>query len=192
MLRPSLGVPRPLREDFPGALQHAFARGVRRLPIFLDAADYRLYLALLAGVARTRKWLVLAYCLMPNHVHLLIETPEAGLARGMQDLHGLYARLFNDRYGHVGHLFQGRYGSKVIRDDIQLRAVARYIALNPVEAKLVEHPADWDWSSYRATAAASAPTWLDADRLLEYVGVWSNDGRAAYKELVSGALLASA
>jgi REP element-mobilizing transposase RayT len=158
----------------------------------LDASDYRLYLALLAGVARAKKWIVLAYCLMPNHVHLLIETPEAGLAQGMQHLHGLYARIFNDRHGHVGHLFQSRYGSKVIRDDIQLRAVARYIALNPVEAKLVEHPADWAWSSYRATVTASAPPWLDADRLLEHIGIWSNDGLAAYKELVSGALLASA
>jgi REP element-mobilizing transposase RayT len=181
-------MPRPLRDDFPGALQHVFARGNRKQTIFLDHRDYRLYLALLGGVVVAKKWRVLAYCLMPNHLHLLIETPDAGLAAGMQQLHGLYARLFNDRHGHVGHLFQGRYGSKLVRDDLQLRAVARYIALNPVDAGLVEHPADWTWNSYMPTINRDGPRWLDADRLLGYAGAWAPDEVVAYSRLVTGGL----
>jgi REP element-mobilizing transposase RayT len=181
-------VSRPLRDDFPGAFQHVFARGNRKQPIFLDEHDYLLYLALLGGVIVAKQWRVLAYCLMPNHVHLLIETPEGQLAAGMQLLHGLYARLFNDRHGHVGHLFQGRYGSKLVRDDVQLRAVVRYIALNPVEAELTQDPADWRWNSYLPTISGDGPLWLDRDRLLGYVGAWANDERAAYSRLVTGVL----
>lgn len=183
-------MPRPLRDDFPGAHQHVFARGNRRQAIFVDERDYRLYLALLGGVVRLKKWRVLAYCLMPNHIHLLIETPDGKLAEGMQVLHGLYARLFNDRHGHVGHLFQGRYGSKLVRDEVQMRAVVRYIALNPVDAGLVEHPADWLWNSYEPTVSGDGPAWLDADRVLGYVGTWAQDESAAYSRLVTAGLRA--
>ena len=176
---------RPLREDFPGAVQHVFARGNRQQPLFRDDEDYRLYLALLAGVAAAKKWRVLAYCLMPNHVHLLIETPDANMARGMQHLHGLYARIFNDKYAYVGHHFQGRYGSKVIRDDAYLLTVARYIALNPTDAGL---PHDWPWNSFVAATTGEAPRWLDIERLLDYFDPWTNEPMRYYKELVSGAL----
>jgi putative transposase len=181
-------VARPLREDFPGAIQHVFGRGNRKQPLFLDDDDYRLYLALLAGIAAAKKWRVLAYCLMPNHVHLLIETPEGNLARGMQHLHGLYARMFNDRYGYVGHHFQGRYGSKLIRDDAQLITVVRYIARNPVAAGLA---ADWPWNSCIPATTGETPRCLDLDRLLEYLGEWSSAPMRYYRELVSGALLES-
>lgn len=183
-----MGVPRPLREDFAGAVQHVFARGNRQQPLFLDDEDYRLYLALLAGVAAAKRWRVLAYCLMPNHVHLLIETPDGNMARGMQHLHGLYARIFNDKYACVGHHFQGRYGSKVIRDDAYLLTVARYIALNPADAGL---PHDWPWNSFVAATTGEAPRWLDVDRLLEYFDPWTNEPMRYYMELVSGALLGS-
>jgi putative transposase len=185
-------MPRPHREDFAGGVQHAYARGNRQQEIFRDDADYRLYLALLAGIVRAKKWRLLAYCLMPNHVHLLIETPEANLARGMQQLHGLYARLFNDRHGVVGHLFQGRYGSKVVRDDAQFLAVARYIALNPVDAALCERPDAWPWSSFRAAINGEAPDWLDVDRLFAYLDAPSLAPAGAYERLVRRALLAPA
>jgi REP element-mobilizing transposase RayT len=179
---------RPLRDDFPGAIHHVWARGNRKQPIFLGNGDFRLYLALLAGIVVSKKWRVLAYCLMPNHVHLLIETPAGGLAAGMQQLHGMYGRLFNDRHGFAGHLFQGRYGSKLVRDDLQMRVVTRYIALNPVEAELADRPAAWPWSSYPATTDGTAPRWLDTERLLGYLGIWSTDALAAYRRLVTGGL----
>ena len=179
---------RPLRDDFAGAVQHVFARGNRRQPIFFDETDFRLYLALLGGIVVAKKWRVLAYCLMPNHVHLLLETPEPTLARGMQDLHGLYARLFNDRHGFVGHLFQGRYGSKLVRDDSQLVTVLRYVGLNPIGAGLAASPADWPWNSFGDVIAGDAPGWLDVDRLFEYLEAWTNDPLRRYRELVTGAL----
>jgi hypothetical protein len=129
---------------------------------------------------------------MPNHVHLLVETPEPTLVRGMQHLHGLYARLFNDRHGFVGHLFQGRYGSKLVRDDAQLITVLRYIGVNPIEAGLGTSPSGWPWNSFDAVIAREAPDWLDVDRLFEHLEVWTNDPLRRYRELVSGALPAPA
>jgi putative transposase len=165
---------------------------IAKQPLFLDEADYLLYLALLGGIAIAKKWRVLAYCLMPNHVHLLIETPEGMMARGMQHLHGLYARMFNDKYAYVGHHFQGRYGSTVIRDDAQLLTVVRYIALNPAAAGLVREPLDWPWNSCVPATTDAAPSWLDVDRLLEYLGEWSADAMQLYREIVSGGLRVSA
>jgi putative transposase len=157
----------------------------------LDDADYRLYLALLGGIVVAKKWRVLAYCLMPNHIHLVIETPEATLARGMQHLHGLYARLFNDRHGFVGHAFQGRYGSKLIRDEPQLFVVLRYVALNPCEAGLADEPLDWPWNSFGDAISGVSPQWLDVDRLLGYFEGWANDPLRRYDELVNAELRAS-
>ncbi|HEX4718374.1 MAG TPA: transposase [Thermoleophilaceae bacterium] len=181
-------MPRPLREDSPGLFQHVYARGNRRQEIFRDERDYGLYLALLGGIARAKKWRLLAYCLMPNHVHLLIETAEGNLARGMQDLHGLYARIFNDRHGVPGHLFQGRYGSKVVRDDIQFSAVVRYIALNPIEADLCDAPEAWPWNSFSDVVGGAMPEWLDVERLFACLDAAGADPAESYRRLVSAGL----
>ena len=165
-----------------------FARGNRRQLIFQDDADYELYLRLLAGIVLAKKWRLLAYCLMPNHVHLVIETPEANLARGMQHLHGLYARMYNDRHALVGHLFQGRYGSKLVHDDRQFAAVIRYVALNPVEASLCPEPLGWRWSSVVSAVRGAVPAWLDIDRLLGYLGLDGRDPLNGYARLVSAGL----
>jgi REP element-mobilizing transposase RayT len=149
------------------------ARGNRQQPIFLDDLDREIYLLLLGQAVRKRKWVCLAYCLMGNHVHLLIETPEAGLAQGVQRMHGLYADTFNKRHGRSGHLFQGRYGTVRIETDEQLWVTARYIARNPVEAGLCAEPGGWVWSSHGATVGAcAAPAWLDVARLRGYFGTW--------------------
>ena len=169
-----------------------FARGNRRHAIFQDSDDYALYLRLLAGIVVSKRWRVLAYCLMPNHVHLLIETPEANLARGMQHLHGLYARIFNDRYGLSGHLFQGRYGSRLVRDDVQFATVARYLALNPVDGGLCRKPAEWDWNSFGPVIEQNPPGWLDHDRLLSHLGGEVRDPLRRYGSLVNDALRATA
>jgi putative transposase len=108
---PKSGVPRKPRAELAGGVHHVFARGNGRQLIYLDDADRGSYLAMLARAVAHRQWRCLAYCLMDNHVHLLIETPLPNLGAGMQWLHGRFAQQFNERHGRSGHVFQGRYGS---------------------------------------------------------------------------------
>jgi REP element-mobilizing transposase RayT len=167
-------------------VHHVTARGNRQQAIYLDADDRETYLRLLGQVAELRRWLCLAYCLMDNHVHLLIETPEGGLGRGMQLLHGLYAETFNKRHGRSGHLFQGRYGAVRIETEEQMLVTARYIARNPVEAGLCAEPDAWRWSSHAAVVGARAvPAWLDVERLLGYFATRGGVPRARYLEFVA-------
>ena len=177
-------MPRKPRQEFPGAVVHVYARGNRKQAIYLDDDDRVIYLRILAQVVGRQRWRCLAYCLMKNHVHLLVETPEPNLATGMQRLHGLHAQQFNKRHRHSGHLFQGRYGAVVVKTDEQLLTVARYIALNPVEAGLCETAADWAWGSHAALIRDAAPSWLDAARLLAYFGAAGGQPRQRYLELV--------
>lgn len=164
---------------------HVYARGNRKQRIYEDDVDRAGYLMLLGQVVVRQRWLCLAYCLMHNHVHLLLETPEPNLAAGMQRLHGLHAQAFNKRHRHVGHLFQGRYGAVVVRTDEQLLTVVRYIALNPVEAGLCGDAAAWAWGSHAAVANRGAePAWLDVRRLLAYFGAGGGDPRERYAEVV--------
>jgi putative transposase len=171
----------PPREEEEGAVHHVFARGNGRQNIYIDDADCRTYLAMLRAVVKRYRWRCLAYCLMGNHVHLLIETPEANLGAGMRRLHGPYAKSFNQRHGRVGHLFQGRYGAVRVDDDEQIWATAAYIALNPVAAGLCDAARDWRWGSYAAVVAGTAPAWLDAARLFEYFDAAGGDGRRRYE-----------
>jgi putative transposase len=161
-------VARKPRDEAAGAVQHAYARGNRQQRIYLDDEDRSMYLALLGGVTKRYRWRCLAFCLMDNHVHLLVETPAAGLGSGIQRLHGLYGQWFNRRHRRSGHLFQGRFGSVPMTSDAQLVQTARYIARNPVEARLCDHAADWPWSSHAAVVTRAAPIWLDTSRLLDY------------------------
>jgi putative transposase len=177
---PRWWVPRKLREEAEGAVHHVYARGNDQQVIYRDVVDRQTYLGLLDRVVRVTGWRCLAYCLMDNHVHLLIETPRPNLGLGMQELHGRYGRRFNDRHGRGGHLFQGRYGATRVTRDAQLWATVRYIALNPVSAGLCAEPARWRWSS-----AGAAPSWLDAGRLLDYLGAAGGDPAARYADLLA-------
>jgi putative transposase len=177
-------MPRKPRLELAGGVHHVYARGNRRQAIYLADADRILYLELLAQVVRRQRWRCLAYCLMRNHVHLLVETPEANLGAGMGRMHGLYAQTFNKRHRHSGHLFQGRFGSVLIKTDEQLLTVARYIARNPVEAGLCEAAEWWPWGSHRAVMRGDPPAWLDATRLLGYFGAAGGDPRRRYIEFV--------
>jgi REP element-mobilizing transposase RayT len=161
-------------------VHHLSARGNRQQSIYLDDHDRVAYLRLLGRVVRDHDWRCLAYCLMDNHVHLLIETPHPNLGIGVQRLHGVYARRFNDRHRHSGHLFQGRYGVVPIKSDEQLYAVVRYLAMNPVAAGLCSRPQDWRWSS-----CSRPPAWLDEPRLLEYLGAGGGDARKRYADLIA-------
>jgi len=176
-------VPRKPREEVEGGVYHVFARGNDKRLIYRDDADRRTYLNMLRGTVRQCRWRLLAYCLMENHVHLLIETPEANLARGMQRMHGLYAREFNARHRRSGHVFQGRYGAVRIKTDEQLWMVAVYVAMNPVAAGLCARPDAWPWSSHSAVLAGVAPEWIDVPRLRSYFGSAGGDARRRYLEL---------
>ena len=162
---------RPLRLEFEGALYHITSRGDRREDIYETDADRREFVSLLAEVCKTYNWTCHAYCLMSNHYHLLIETPEANLSRGMRQLNGVYTQQFNRRNQRFGHVFQGRYKSILVDKESYLLELTRYIVLNPVRAGMVRLAQDWPWSSYRATIGlARKPDWLQVDFLLSAFG----------------------
>jgi len=176
---------RPLRVEFPGALYHLTARGNARQAIFEDDADRRRFLRLLGREVEQQGWRCYAYCLMDNHYHLLIETPEPNLVTGMRRLNGAYTQGFNRRHKRVGHLFQGRYKSIVVERDAYLKELCRYIVLNPVRAGLVEAAHQWRWSSYPETARAVArPAWLHVDEVWSLFGNEERQARAAYRRFV--------
>ena len=174
---------RKLRAELEGGLVHVYARGNDKRVIYRDDGDRRMYLRLLRSTVRHFRWRLLAYCLMDNHVHLLIETREANLADGMKRLHGTYAQRFHSRHGSSGHLFQGRYGSVRIETDEQLWTVVVYIAMNPVEAGLCNRPDDWPWSSHSLVLSGNAPDWIDVSHLLDWFATGGGDGRRRYAEL---------
>jgi REP-associated tyrosine transposase len=178
-------MPRRPREEEAGAIHHVYARGIDRRALFVDDIDRRRYLALLEHVVGSKRWRCLSYCLMGNHVHLMVETREPNLGRGMQVLHGDFAREINIRHDRSGHVFQGRYGSKRLRTEAHLWTTAAYIAANPVEAALAPTAEAWPWASHRyAAASGPAPLWLDAPRLFELFGSLGGDPRERYCELV--------
>jgi len=141
---------RPLRLRVPGGIYHVMSRGNARQDIFLDDGDRRRFLATLCTVVERLNVLCHTYCLMGNHYHLLLETPDANLSLAIRQLNGVYAQWFNRSRGRVGHLFQGRFTSKLVERETYLLVVSRYIVLNPVRAGIVRHPSNWKWSSYRA------------------------------------------
>jgi putative transposase len=158
---------RPLRIEFPGGLYHVTARGNGRLAIYVDNSDRERFLAVLASVVARYRVLCHAYCLMGNHYHLLLETPEANLSRAMRQLNGVYSQAFNRCHRRSGHVFEGRFHAQVVDKQSYLRAVCRYIVLNPVRAGLVFHPREWRWSSYAATAGERpVPAFLSVDWVL--------------------------
>lgn len=175
---------RPLRIDVPNAIQHVTARGNARELVFRDETDRRLWLETLGRTAGRFGWLVLAYCQMGNHFHLLVETPQPNLSRGMRQLNGVYAQRFNRRHGRVGHVFQARFHATMIERDEHMLAVSSYLPLNPVRAALCSDPADWRWSSYRATIGLDAPGLLALDRFLSFFGESRGTARARYRALV--------
>jgi putative transposase len=147
---------RPLRIEYAGAVYHITSRGNEKKAVFKTDQDRTNFLNTLQHVKKRYNWICHAYCLMDNHYHLLIETPEGNLAIGMRQLNGVYTQLFNKLHGRTGHLFQGRYKSILIQKDSHLLEVCRYVVLNPVRARMVESPDAWKWSSYRATAGREA------------------------------------
>jgi REP element-mobilizing transposase RayT len=166
---------RPLRIEFPGALYHVTARGNARQDIFLNDEDRQQFLKILERVVSRFHLLLHAYCLMDNHSHLVVETPEANLSKAMRQLNGVYTQAFNRRHDRVGHVLQGRFKAIVVDRDSYLLELCRYVVLNPVRAKTTRKPDTYPWSSYRATAGlAATPAFLAVDWLLLPIGLTPN------------------
>ena len=159
-------------------------RAATGAPIFLDDDDRRLFIALVAQTVHRNRWSCLAYCLMLNHFHLLVSLADENLSKGMHRLNGVYARRFNERHGFTGHLFEARFASRSIRSNIHLINTASYVVLNPVRAGLCDDPADWQWSSFRATAGLEPrPRFIAVGRVRRLFG-GGQDGAEQYAELV--------
>ncbi len=162
---------RPLRIEFAGAVYHITSRGDRREAIVENDEDRREFVTLLGDVTKQMDWHCYVWCLMDNHYHLVLETPEANLARGMRQLNGMFTQSSNRRHGRSGHLLQGRYKAILVDRESYLLELCRYVVLNPVRAGMVDDPAAWAWSSYRATAGTEqAQTWLAHEAILSHFG----------------------
>ena len=158
---------RPLRIEFAGALYHVTSRGNCRQNIYLNDADRGRWLSVFAEICDRFNWVCYSYCLMDNHYHLFIETPEGNLSQGMRQLNGVYTQRFNRFHNRVGHLYQGRYKAILVQKEAYLLELSRYIVLNPVRARMVNTPQEWLWSNYRATIGlAPGKDWLNTTRVL--------------------------
>lgn len=176
---------RPLRLEYPGALYHITARGNAQAAIFLSDADREMFLSGLGEAVERFGWLCHAYCLMDNHYHLLIETPEGNLSRGMRQLNGVYTQRFNREHRRVGHLLQGRYKAILVERDSYLLELCRYVVLNPMRVNMVKRIDKYPWSSYPATMGqTSCPNWLSTDWLLGQFGKQRTTARKRYGEFV--------
>ncbi len=176
---------RPLRIEYDGAVYHITSRGNARSHIFKDSEDRKYFLDTLHKVNRRYNWICHAYCLMNNHYHLIIETPDGNLSKGMRQLNGVYTQLFNRRHKRVGHIFQGRYKAILIQKESHLLEVCRYVVLNPVSAKIVDTPREWKWSSYRATLGIEKPhPCLTVDWILGQFSRRRRHAEGKYREFV--------
>jgi len=162
---------RPLRIEFPGAVYHVMNRGNSRQKTFLSREDYERFLTTLGEAHDLWGVEVFAYCLMSNHYHLCLRTPEGKLSRIMRHVDGLYTQRFNRAHRRDGALFRGRYKAIVVEAEAYLASVVRYIHLNPVEAGLAKSPEEYPWSSHRVYLRKKlAPAWLKVGEMLGRFG----------------------
>jgi len=182
-------MPRQPRLEFAGGTYHVTSRGNRHCTVFTDSVDRERFLSLLEDVVQRYRWRCISYCLMTNHFHLVVETPEANLGQGMHRVNGIYAQRFNQRWDLRGHLFQDRFHSVVVKSEYHMLELTRYVVLNPVRAGLCEAAEEWPWSSYcAATGRAAAPPFLARDELLQYFGRVEEEARPAFEQFVRDGL----
>ena len=183
-------MPRPHRPEEPGAYFHITTGATSRSPLFVHDGDRCVFLLELADVVARMGWRCLTYCLMTTHYHLLVQTPQANLASGMQRLNGRYAEGFNGRHSRRGHAFGGRYWAEPITREAHLMEALRYIALNPVRAGVVGRAEAWRWSAHRALVdPAPTPTWLALGDTLALFGGGGALARRRYAAFVEEGLL---
>jgi putative transposase len=182
-------VGRKPRIEVAGGIFHVTVRANNREWRLAEPVERRVLLWTLARAIERCDWRCLAYCVMSNHAHFMIQTPEPNLAAGMHWFALSFARMHNRKHGRVGHFFESRYRSVLIETDAHLVAASRYLVLNPVRAGIVERPADYLWSSYRATAGlVRKPPFLDDAALLEFFGDEPFVARARWVAFVADGL----
>ena len=166
---------------YPGAIYHVMERGIRRQEIYREDVDYQAFMAIMKSALERNGCVLHAYCMMTNHFHILLETSETEPGRFMKQLASCYAIYFNRKYTYTGHLFEGRYKACLVKDDAYFLQTSRYIHLNPVKAKMVEHPEDYPWSSYRTMLEMGDDKITEINRTRAYFG--KNAG-IRYREFV--------
>lgn len=176
---------RPLRMEYPGAFYHVTSRGNEKKDVFLSRSDGERFLSYLEGATERHGAAIHVYCLMRNHYHLLLETPEGNLSQIMHHINVGYTAYFNRKHERVGHLFQGRYKAILVDADAYAQELSRYIHLNPVRAGVAERAEEYTWSSYACYAGLRGPPpWLRMDFILNYFGKSTRDAHGRYREFV--------
>ena len=180
---------RPLRIQYPGAFYHITARGNERKDVYKNNRDREKFLSYLGTATERYGARIHAYCLMSNHYHLLLETPDGNLPQIMRHINGAYTTYFNVKRQRSGHLFQGRYKAILVEADEYATQLSRYIHLNPVRAGMVEEPGDYRWSSYQYYAGwQTPPEWLQTDFITDFFGGKKSIAQKRYREFVCSLL----
>lgn len=171
---------RPLRIQYPGAWYHVMNRGNARAPIYEVDDDYEIFLEVLKESSKFFQVYLAAWCLMPNHYHMLLTTPRGNLSRFMRHLNGVYTQRFNKLHKKDGHLFRGRYKAILVQEDEYLTHLVRYIHLNPIQANIIQDPKDYPWSSHRNYLKAKDEDWLKVIPVLKIFSKTLKNARKAY------------
>ncbi len=179
---------RPLRVEFEGAMYHVTARGNERRKIFFCRRDYDKFREYLGEAKEKYRFLLNAYVLMPNHYHLVVETPEKNLSRIMHYLNSSYTTYTNIKRKRSGHLFQGRYKAIVVDKDSYLVELSRYLHLNPVRAKMVEKPEEYPYSSCKSFISGSIESIVNVGAILGMFSKSEKQARQRYQSFVESAL----
>jgi REP element-mobilizing transposase RayT len=178
---------RPLRVEYPGAFYHVMNRSGGGEEVFVRNANIERFLQNLEKAVERFSTVIHAFCLMPTHYHLLLQTPEPNLSATIQWLNVSYAAYYNKNHDRKGHLFQGRFKAILVDGDEYLKELSRYIHLNPVRARMVAKPDEYRWSSYPAyVGKVKPPHWLEVKWLLGCFGEKPKESARSYRSFVEG------
>jgi REP-associated tyrosine transposase len=181
-------MPRPPRIQIPGLVRHVMSRGNAQMRIFLDDVDYRQFIYVLGDVVEECEIECWNYCVMPNHYHATLKPTRPNLSEAIRRINSVYAQWWNKRHERVGHVFQGRFKDQIVETTEYLLTLSRYVVMNPVRARLVEHPKDWPWSSYRATVGQiPCPSFVAVSSTLRLFGEDGSSGQGRFTQFVTAA-----
>ena len=178
-------MPRPLRIQYENAIYHVMNRGQNRVTVFCDDDHYKKFISLIKDCVDRWQIEVHAFSLMPNHYHLLIQTPHANISRVMRHIDGVFTQWYNRKHKRDGCLFRGRYKSILVEEDAYLVELLRYIHLNPIKAKLVTNPEEHAWSGHRGYMKnLKSLEWMTTQRIMSYFGKTTKEARRQIKKFM--------